>query len=449
MKNVFVYFSRQFLIVFLTLFYASPTPLQAQYASFGSGIGLNILHSDDNFSTNPTAKLAQNNYKIIGNPRLSLNIDYNFPREITGSFLSKIYNPLFSNGHLQLRGQIIFNQFNISEEKNTSIATFGGSLLYFPIKIDENKKTNFFIEMGYKTAWNNTIIDPFNCLVAGLGTRHRLGNDWYWQANLSYSLAYYDYLDFNGPKGYANTSKDGYFLLNFSLLKPFLTNKEQKRVEQSRDSLAVAENFATNASAKSSKVFELMTALQTQFKTIENNVLVNEKEAIKTTETAKNITSKMAQNYALLKNKNERDVIERAADSLQSTINSMNFINALNIEKAQFEYLNKNPFEQKTNDIQQDLKEARQFLLMSNKFVPRSKDFAFKAQQLEAQELKKAKNSVEKMGRDWDVMQAKLEKNKVRLKTLIATFDKATKELKNAAQELEKIMALIDKLNKQ
>ena len=253
MKNLSIYFNRFYFLTFFIVFNAFLTPIKAQYASFGSGIGLNILRSDDIPNPLINAKTTTNNYALIGKPRLSLNIDYNFPREITTPFLKRIYNPIFANAHTQLRGQIVFNQFNISEQKNNSIATLGASFLYFPIKIDENKKTNFFIEAGYKLGWNNTVIDPFNCLVAGIGTRHRLGNDWYWQTNLSFSWAFYDYLDQTGLKGYAKTSQDGFFLLNFSLLKPFLTNKELKRVEQSRDSLAVAENFATNVSFKSIK----------------------------------------------------------------------------------------------------------------------------------------------------------------------------------------------------
>jgi hypothetical protein len=449
MKNVFINFNGKFFIFYLIFFTLFLPSLKAQYASFGSGIGLNILMSDEpnNLNIN-NLRISQKNYTSIGQPSLSLNIDYNFPREITTKFLSKIYNPIFSKQHLQLRGQIIFNQFNISEEKNNSIATFGASFLYFPIKVDENKKTNFFIEMGYKMGWNNTVVDPFNCLVAGIGTRHRLGNDWYWQTNLSYTMAFYDYLDLSGPKGYASTSKDGYFLLNFSLLKPFLTNKEQKRVDQSRDSLAVTENFATSALDKSTKVFELIKGLQNQLKAIEDKVLLHEKETYKATETAKLMVVKVNQNYGHLKEKNEREKVEREVDSLQSILSNISLVYSFTVEKAQFEYLEKNPFEQKTKDIQQEIKETQQVLLLANKFLPRSKDFKFKAQQLEDNELGKAKELVDKMLREWAIIQAKLEKNKARLKGLSISFEKTNKELKNTAQELEKIMVLIDKLNK-
>jgi hypothetical protein len=447
MKDLSIYRIRLCSLTFFIVLSAFFTPIKAQYASFGSGIGLNILRSDDIATPLINAKTATNNYALIGSPRLSLNIDYNFPREITQPFLKRIYNPIFSNQHLQLRGQIIFNQFNISKEKNNSIATLGASFLYFPIKIDENKKTNFFIEAGYKLGWNNTIIDPFNCLVAGIGTRHRLGNDWYWQTNLSFSWAFYDYLDQTGPKGYAKTSKDGFLLLNFSLLKPFLTNKEQKRIDQSRDSLAVAENFATNVSFKSIKVFDLIKLVQNHLKSIEDKVLENENSMNKMSEMSNNIRTKINQNYGHLTTKEERLKVERDMDSLRTIVNNTGLALALNFEKVQFEFLTKNPLQPKMDDVQEEIKEVRQNLLLANKFLPRSKDFKLRVQQLEITELAKAKASVDKMQREIIALQTKIDKNKARLKTLVITFDKTTKALKNTELELEKIIQVIDKAN--
>jgi hypothetical protein len=446
MKNLSNNCFRFCFLIFFIVFNAFLTPIKAQYASFGSGLGLNILRSDDIVTPLINAKTSIKNYALVGKPSLSLNIDYNFPREITQPFLKRIYNPLFSNQHTQLRGQIIFNQFNISSDKNNSVATLGASFLYFPVKIDENKQTNFFLEAGYKLGWNNTIVDPFNCLVAGIGTRHRLGNDWYWQTNLSFTWSFYDYLDQTGPKGYAKTSKDGFFLLNFSLLKPFLTNKEQKRIEQSRDSLSVAENFATSISLKSVKIFDLIKSVQIQLKSIEDRVLENENSMNRTSEMTNSMLVKVNQSYGYLKTKEERLKVERDMDSLRTIVINTGLALALNFEKIQFEFLTKNPLQPKMNDVEDEIKDVRKNLLLANKFLPRSKDFKSRVVQLEVRELGKAKASVDKMQRELMALQSKIDKNKARLKALAVTFDKTTKALKNTGLELEKIIQVIDKV---
>lgn len=435
--------------LFLAFFLAFSPSVVAQYASYGSGIGVNILRSDDLRTLNaPNVRNSQEVGKIIGQPSLSLNIDYNFPREITSKWLKRLYNPVFANPYLQLRGQVIFNQFNISADKNNSIATLGTSFLYFPAAIDERKKTNFFLETGYKLGWNNTIVDPFHALVVGLGTRHRLGNDWYWQTNLSYTFAFYDYLDLSGPKGYAKTSQDGFFVLNFSLLKPFLTNREQKRVDQSRDSLAVAENFASSASAKSDKTLALIKALQMQVKTIEDRILVSEKSAAKHSEMADTLIAKVAQGYIRLKNKAAHYAVEREMDSLQSIGFSINLAHSVDFEKVNFELLAKNPIDQKIIEVQQELNEARQNLLFANKFLPRSKDFKVRIDQLEARELGQAREAVNKALRETTLMQGRIDRNKAKIKALLVACEKADKNVKTAVQELERINLVIDKMKK-
>ncbi len=446
MKKALIFNLLSLVLVFFLAF--SPA-LVAQYASYGSGIGVNILRGDDVSSINTSnARSTQEGQKMIGQPSLSLNIDYNFPREIASKWLKRLYNPIFANPYLQLRGQVIFNQFNISAEKNNSIATLGTSFLYFPAAIDERKNTNFFLETGYKLGWNNTIVDPFHAVVLGLGTRHRLGNDWYWQTNLSYTFAFYDYLDLSGPKGYAKTSQDGFFLLNFSLLKPFLTNREQKRVDQSRDSLAVAENFASSASSKSAKTLELIKGLQAQVKTIEDRILVSEKSAAKYSEMADTIIAKVAQGYARLKNKNAHYAVEREMDSLQSIGFSINLAHSVDFEKVNFELLSKNPIDQKINEVQQEINDARQNLLFANKFLPRSKDFKFKIDQLEARDLGQAREAVNKALRETGLMQGRIDRNKVKIKTLLTACEKADTHIKNAVQELERINLVIDKMKK-
>jgi hypothetical protein len=437
----------QSFLSFLLVFNLTPNVIHAQYASFGSGLGLNILRSDDHsLSSSINAKTTENPYSFVGQPRLSLNIDYNFPREIAAKGFGKLYNPIFSNAHLQLRGQVIFNQFNVSQQNNTSIATIGTSFLYFPLKIDENKKTNFFVEAGYKIGWNNTIVDPFNSYVMGIGTRHRLGNDWYWQTNLSFTWAFYDYLDQTGPKGYAKTSKDGFALLNFSLLKPFLTNKEQKRVEQSRDSLAVAENFAASVVQKSNKAMESIKALQNDLKLIEDKIKVHENSLLKLADLLNNISKTVTQSYGRLKTKTENLKVEREMDSLQTFVNNTGLSVAFDLEKVQFELINKNPLDAKINDLQQEINDTRQNLLLTNKFLPRSKDFNFRVQQLEITTLGTAKTSFDKMLKESQVLQNKMDKNKTRLKNLTTNFEKTTKQLKNVNQELEKILLAIDKV---
>jgi hypothetical protein len=449
MKNLSIYCIRSCFFALFVVFTAFLTPIKAQYASFGSGLGLNILRSDDIVSPSINAKTTTKNYALIGQPRLSLNIDYNFPREISQPFLKRLYNPLFSKQHTQLRGQIIFNQFNISSEKNNSIATLGASFLYFPKKIDENKNTNFFLEAGYKVGWNNTIVDPFNALVAGIGTRHRLGNDWYWQTNLSFTWSFYDYLDQTGLKGYATTSKDGYFLLNFSLLKPFLTNKEQKRIEQSRDSLKVAENFATSITTKSLKLFDLLKGVQNQLKSIETEVATYENNLNKIAETNPSLLAKINEGYKHLKTKAERLGVEREMDSLQTVVNQTNMTILLSSEKIQSEFFTKNPLQPKMNDVQDELKIVRQNLLLANKFLPKSKTLKLLVQQLQVGELGNAKTTIDRIVRETLALQTKIDKNKVRIKTLAMTFDKTTKILKNTGVELDKIIQLIGKMNSQ
>lgn len=448
MNPIFMFFKCLNSFFLVLIFNALTTPLKAQYASYGSGIGLNILRSDDNVDNIINARTTTDKNRIIGKPRLSLNIDYNFPREISSKWLRKIYNPVFANPYWQLRGQIIFNQFNIATEKNNSMASLGMSFLYFPKAIDDAKKTNVFIEAGYKMGWNNTVIDPFNNVVLGIGTRHRLGNDWYWQTNLTYTFAFYDYLDNTGPKGYAKTSTDGFFLLNFSLLKPFLTNKEQKRMEQSRDSLAVAENFAETATLKSKKAMDLIKSLHVQLKSVEDKVLENEKSALKLGETATLLTMKTLQGYERLKHNNEQYYVEREMDSLQSIGFSINLAHSVAFEKVNFELVSKNELDQKIKDLQQDIKEARQNLLFANKFLPRSKDFTFKIKALEAQELGWARESVEKALKETNLIQARVDRNTLKIKALVTTCEKTDKNIKNAIEALEKINAAIDKMKK-
>jgi hypothetical protein len=447
MKHFSIYRVSKFSLLFLLFFFLFSTYLHAQYASFGSGLGLNIIRSDDHSAPSSiNTKTTSNSYSFIGKPRLSLNIDYNFPREIAAKGFGKLYNPIFSNAHLQLRGQVIFNQFNVSEEKHPSIATIGTSFLYFPVKIDENKKTNFFIEAGYKLGWNNTIVDPFNSFVTGIGTRHRLGNDWYWQTNLSFTWAFYDYLDETGPKGYAKTSQDRFVLLNFSLLKPFLTNKEQKRVEQSRDSLAVAENFAASVVQKSTKAMESIKVVQNDLKLIEDKIKGYENNLLKIGELLNNLGKNITQSYGHLKTKSDRLNVEREMDSLQTFVNNTGLTLAFDVEKVQFELINKNPLDDKINELQQEINDTRQNLLLTNKFLPRSKDFNFRVQQLEITTLGTAKTSFDKMLKESQFLQNKIDKNKTRLKTLIANFEKTTNQLKNTNQELEKILLVIEKI---
>jgi hypothetical protein len=446
MKYLSIYPISKIAPSFLLIFCLLSNALNAQYASFGSGLGGNIIRSDDHSAWRSiNTKTTSSAYSFIGQPRLSLNIDYNFPREIAEKGLGKLYNPIFSNAHTQLRGQVIFNQFNVSEQKNTSIATFGASFLYFPVKIDENKKTNFFIEAGYKMGWNNTVVDPFNSFVMGIGTRHRLGNEWYWQTNLSFTWAFYDYLDQTGPKGYAKTSKDGFALLNFTLLKPFLTNKEQKRMEQSRDSLAVAENFAANVVQKSTKASESIKALQNDLKLIEDKIKGYENNLLKISELSNNVTKNVNQGYAHLKTKDEVLKTEREIDSLQSFTNNTGLTLAFDLEKVQFELINRNPLDAKIIELQQEINDTRQNLLLANKFLPRSKDFNFRVQQLEATTLGTAKSSLDKVLKEWQLAQNKLDKNKTRLKNIMLNFEKTAKQLKNANQELEKILLVIEK----
>lgn len=155
---------------FLLVFVLILNNLGAQNQSFGGGIGINSIYCNGaNLQGYRNSRLGpeNGNPKSFSKPQVSLNVDYNFPTTMSKKWglLSKIYNPIFSHAHFQLKGQAMFNQFRIDVNNNNSILTFGGSLLYFPVTLNKNKDFNFFFETGYKAALNNAYYNPFHCAV--------------------------------------------------------------------------------------------------------------------------------------------------------------------------------------------------------------------------------------------------------------------------------------------
>lgn len=203
----------------------------AQQQAMGATIGLNFLASD-------------NTTQAFGRPHFGIGVDYFFPDYASTKFLKKYYDRLFSSPKLQLRGQMSVNQFYLKNQPNTSITSVGASVLYFPKAYDYKQKRHFLTEFGYKAGWHSETSAPFHNLFGGIGTRHKLKNDWFLQTNLQYTFAFYDRLDREGRVGFRVKNTDSYLFVGATFLKSFLSVSEAQIREKAKDSLATARSLA-------------------------------------------------------------------------------------------------------------------------------------------------------------------------------------------------------------
>ncbi len=72
--------------------------------SFGGGIDVNSIYCNVvNLLENQYSRYGspKDNPKTFSKPQMGLNVDYNFPKELSKKwgFLRKIYNPIFSSAH--------------------------------------------------------------------------------------------------------------------------------------------------------------------------------------------------------------------------------------------------------------------------------------------------------------------------------------------------------------
>lgn len=426
-----------FFIVIIFFFHE----LQAQNQSLGGGIGINTLYSNGvNLSQNQTSRLAvvDDSKRTFSKPQMSLNIDYNFPNILKSNLLGRIYNPIFSSHHLQLRGQAMFNQFRISKGNNNSILSFGGSLLYFPVAYVSEKKINIFVETGYKAAWNNAVFDPFHCFVLGIGTRHNLGNDVFLQANINYTFAFNDYVDQYGLKGFTIKNSDGYALFNISILKSFLTVAQKKAQDGAKDSLGMARSFAVQAILKGQKVTEDAKSIQKYIKPLLEKTQIDKNFALKISETAFAISNKAVSTRLNLQKDKSLDNAERVIDSLKAAASTLLVNRLVDYEKASDAHLIERDIAKKVQELQRDTKEAQQNLKFTFQYLPFLKELETEVQRINIKEGGEARVTILNAEKAIAVAQKEFDAAQKNVLETIASFEKADKNLKNALEDIEK-----------
>jgi hypothetical protein len=359
-------FKRGFAPFLLFLFLNTYTTF-AQQPSFGAGIGINSLRLVQENKEGNTATLSP--------LQMSLNIDYNFPNQTNIKWLKKIYNPIYSSNKLQLRVQAMINQFRIKAGLGNSLTSLGASMLYFPWSQDPQKKANSFLELGYKGGFSNISNDPFHSLVLGTGSRYKVGNDWFIQLNISYTIAFNDYLDRMGVRGLSWASRDGYFLANVSLLKSFHTQDAKKQIDLARDSLAMSKTLAVTISQKSTNLLGRIKLF---------NIQLQEKElkAQKDLETVLKLQEGMKEIAEKLQTINPNDANDLLSEKVLQEMETL---------KTQFSILDLKCFFEKEainnelstnsqnnidifyNDFQQDIVITKQLLWQSKAFMPKNK----------------------------------------------------------------------------
>jgi hypothetical protein len=398
----------------------------AQTAAFGGGVGFSSLHVEK----------ADGNTggKTFSRPQISLNIDYYFPDKLSKKSKG-LYNTLFGKQYLQLRGQLSINQFKISETQNSSITTLGVSMLYFPTAYRLARKTNFFIDGGYKAGWNNNVVDPFHCLTAGVGMRRRLQNDWFLQTSLNYTFALYDYLDQNGSKGFNWSSNDGFLQLNVTVIKTFYNRDLKKKVDQARDSLAVSKSFSLNAIQKAEAADTVVQGLK---KDVE--VAVKQLSLVKNkAETLSKNALRLLDNIGVLKSKLSKKVsvptFERDLDSFRTQLASYNISYLVDLEKANSEQTNSSKLIVQLEALTKEISDARQNTSYAGKFIPFTPELQSDVEN--SMEYPEAKAVVENSESQLIDLVKLLEGYKTQLRSVFVTFEKVDKDLKSVTKELD------------
>jgi hypothetical protein len=437
MKHLYTFIGQKALpfLVFTLVSYH----LYAQNQSFGAGIGINSLFSNGvNLPENPIARLplTMNTKKSLSKPQMSLNVEYNFPNRVSNKWLGRIYNPVFSNPHLQLRGQVMFNQFRIGDKKNNSIMSLGGSVLYFPVAFEVEKKVNFFIETGYKAAWNNAALDPFHCFVLGIGTRHKMANDWLLQMNMNYTLAFTDYVDQYGLKGFTLKNSDGYALFNVSILKTFFNSSEKKALDGAKDSLGMARSFAVQANIKGQKVVEDAKMIQKHLKPLLDKVQTDKAFALKLSETALGISDKAIS--VRLNLKKSLDVADREIDSLKTAASTVMINRLVEYKKVNDVHFLERDIDKKIQELQRDAQETRQNLKRTFQYLPFLKQLETEVQRINVKEGGEARISLGRAEQAIAVAQKEYDAAQKSVLEITYLYEKVDKNLKNALEDIEK-----------
>ncbi len=426
-----------FLLGFSFISYQS----NAQSAAFGGGIGINSIFGNGVvLPQNKAYRLGSgtSTQKAFSKPQMSLTIDYNFPSSVANKWLGFIYNPIFSNKFVRFRGQVGLNQYRITANKNNSILTFGGSFLYFPMAYNAEKKMNLFVESGYKAAFNNASFNPFNCLVMGIGSRHKMGNDWIIQTNLNYTWAFSDAVDQVGTRNYTFKNSDGFAAFNVSFLKSFFSKTEKTATDAAKDSIGMARAFAFQAIQKGQNVIEHTKSIQELVKPLLDKTQADKAIALKLSETAFGISDKAISARLNLQKGRWSDATDRQMDSLKKVASSLVNNSVLDYRRANDVRVIEQEVAKKVEELQRELEEAKQNQRWSFQYLPTLKTVEKEVQKLNMKEGGDARTVITKVEQAMAAAEKEFENAKTNVAETINSFEKASKSMKNALEDIER-----------
>ncbi len=439
---------------FFLLFSLLSNYLNAQNQSFGGGMGINSLYSNGvNLQEYSHSRYGspQDKPQAFSKPQVSLNVDYNFPTELSKKWglLQRIYNPLFSKAHLQLKGQAMFNQFRIDVNNSNSILTFGSSLLYFPVALNSNRDFNFFFETGYKAALNNATFEPFHCAVVGFGARHNLGNDWILQTNFNYTVVFNDYIDQYGKKGFTYNNREGYALFNVSILKSIFNRTEKRGLDRAKDSLAMAHTLAAQVAEKGQKVTEKVKSLENALKPLLEKTQKDKLLSFTIFEKGYEIGEKAISIRINLKKGKQLNIAESSIDSLKTLISTLNISRLVDYDWANDGHVFEQDIAKKIQESQNDIQEMKQNLNLADAYLPSLKDFEQAVQHFKVKQAGDARLTVIDIEQAIVTTQKEYNEAHNNVKEIQSSFDKGEKNIKNALEEIEKTEKKIAELRKE
>lgn len=416
-------------MLFVLFFFTALHYTFSQQPSFGAGIGVNSLRLVQANTEGQTATLSP--------LQMSLNIDYNFPTRTNIKWLKKIYNSIYSSNKLQLRGQVMINQFRIKAGLGNSITTLGASLLYFPWTQDIQKKTNIFVEFGYKAGFSNILNEPFNSLVLGIGSRYTIGNDWFIQLNMNYTMAFNDYLDQMGVRGLSWGNRDGYFVANVSLLKSFHTQDVKKQIDLARDSLAMTKTLASNVSQKSANLLARIKLFDIQLQEKEAKAKNDQETALKLEETIKDVAQKLQTARKNSTNDLSDEKIEQEIESLKTQFSILDLKCFFEQEALTNELSanTRNSIDIFYTDFQQDIAITKQLLWQSKAFTPKNKMLREEVDNLYI--VNEANMLLTKCDTEVTLIQARMQERQNLLQKITTVYERVNRHKKTVGENLE------------
>lgn len=434
----FFYFDRNnFLVPFLLFISALTNIAFAQQPSFGAGIGINSLRLVKQNSEGTTTNLSP--------LQVSLNIDYNFPNQTNIKWLKKTYNSIFSDNKFQLRTQVIINQFRIESGVSNSITSIGASMLYFPFRQETQKKVNSFAELGYKGGWSNVSNNPFHGIVFGIGSRYSLENEWLIQLNLSYTMAFNDYLDKMGVRGLNWGNRDGYFLANVSLLKVFYSQTTKKQIDLARDSLAMSKTLAFNVLQKSTSLLERIKLFNEQLQEKEEKAKENLETVLKLEDAMKNIAQNLQTARLNKANSFLHEKIEQEIEGLRTQFSMLDIRCFFEYESVSNELTTnaKKNIDIFHTDFQQDITITKQLLWQSKEFIPKNKQFRNETNNLSV--INEANMLLSKCETEATLIQTRLQQRQILIKKILGIFEKVNANKKIIGEDLEQFVQEMQK----